>query len=204
MKRILVLALCLASVLAVGAGAASVSSAVVRLYTSAGNLPKGAPLKEFSSSLRFQFSTGYVECTNSELTGKLVTNEREADSAVIEHVASSGCRGGYGYEEGFVWGYYLPWKETFKKTGQVVLKATGGTKRMLISVVEPVGGANPCNFEAMKVLGGYNLDGAPIVVSASQLFPVVGSQGCVASGKGQLRASFEVSSSLEPVMGELK
>jgi hypothetical protein len=176
----------------------------VRLYTPAGNLTKGAPLKEFSSNLTFHFSTGYAECAESELTGKLVTNERETDSAVIENVTSSGCRGGYGYEEGFLWGYYLPWKETFKKTGQVVLKATGGTKRMLVSLEEPVGGANPCNFEAKKVLGGYNLEGAPIVVTTAQLFPVVGSQGCVASGKGQLRASFEVSSSLEPVMGELK
>ncbi len=134
MKRLSIMALGLLAALAIGATLASGASAMtyLDLRTAGGVLAAGSSLTATSSNLVLATGAGNVECSSTEMNGKLTLNAKAIDAGTLEGWSSKGEEGGGGCHTTTSFGpaavevRYAPFPITFKLSGKGTIKATGG------------------------------------------------------------------------------
>ena len=213
MKRMSLLALGLASVLAMtvllagGASAKEAKKDLLTFKTAKGVLASGAKLKATSSNLIFVTSSGNLECSSNILEGEVKVNNAKKDTGPITAESSTGsetvegktgaCKTTTVLGATLISTSHLPWEAVFTDKGQNEVK---GKK---VSFTATFGGGVKCTFEASKVKSSFGTSGPVVIKTTNQVFKAgKGSNGlCPKSGK--LSGEFTTTSSGETIEAEL-
>jgi hypothetical protein len=202
MKRIALLGLAVVALFAMSVTVASAKKAGLKLHTAKiEELPAGAEIVGFSSNLVFKTEKGNLECTESELKGKLEVNNETKDKGKIESDREEGaeaeklCKSGLGPVKIEV--KKLPWSEEFGSTGK---EQTKGKKITFKGTFPGLGGIS-CIYETSTVKGVNTTTGQAKVTVTNQKFKSNKSESNAACPKeGTLSGEFAFSSGGEEVL----
>jgi len=218
MKRMSIMALGLLAALAMGATLASSASAMtyLTLRTAGGALAVGSSLTATSSNLVLATGAGNVECSSTEMSGKLTLNGKVIDSGTLEGWSSNGEEEGGGCHSTTSFGpaavevLYAPFPITFKLSGKGTIKATGGdlTKFRLNLFFYNNIPSLQCTYEAEKIAytltpGGF---GQPVALApkvSEQKFKLHRPANASCSAVVKMSGNFAMSSGGETLETEM-
>jgi len=182
MKRFKITALAALAVFAAFAAMAGSASAatIIKLVDPLGQVANGTTITASSTNLKTKTSAGTLECKNNILPTVLQKNGTAApagsgteEKSFGEAVGVEGpCTTTIG--PAVITTGNFPWTVSFKESklaghtgqGEVLVKATGGTKKVKFTSVFPALGGLTCVFEASKIQSFITLGkpGSPVPV----------------------------------------
>ncbi len=189
MRKVAVIGVCTAIVLATAGASSASASRSLELSTSEGALALGSQLSLLSGKV-LQTSEGSVECPTSILLGTLSSNNAAKDKVAITAGAATGPHGvvctsttALGSVEVQAGG--LPWTQEFTAAGKAKLK---GKKKLSITVTVPAFFSARCTYEAPSIAETFTVGAlgvpTPLAVTiAPQVFARSASSNLLCPGQ---------------------
>ena len=198
MKRIAILGLAAAALLAVGVTGAFGKAPGLTLSTKKGPLAKGAELKAVSANVVTKTSKGSLECGEDILNWTLSTNGSSKDKGSIVSGENKGggknaneCKSSIGSVK--FTDLKLPWAL------QLSSKGTGEIKKSVIEAEFTELAGAKCTYEGKKARLIFATSGALVLKVAESKYKVVKGSNAACPAEGKLNGEFVVTSGGETV-----